>query len=417
MTTKRQRSPGSVALPGARGFSGRRSGIVFAWLCISLVGLILAVGASVEVGKLTVIRGKMQHAADLSALAGVVVGHDETSEEAWHLAANLYRDNLTGGTTNVSVALVEYLNEAGVSPSPNGAVFMVGDTTLRVRHPYRDAKTDALGWPAEQLFEVRTERRVKTPLFGPVGMDNALVRTRAVAFLDIDKSGQMAVFAREDGPAAQAFTWTGSGGVIGGYVHSNSGVKIGGSDHRVTGHVAYVTGQTVTGTGTTVEEGFRQSYVRDYPFRLTADTFGTPDYVVNGKLTVTRSNTVMRPGYYRVHGDVSISSTGLVAEGVTIVADGVITVSATDSTFTPALLDTVFVSLDNRRPYSISVSASGGSVTGLIFSPFGVVKYTGTDHNVVEGALVGEEVQISGTDFTLQPKDGEWNNGRAKLVQ
>jgi hypothetical protein len=402
-----------------RGNSSSNSpGVLAVVLALTLLVLIVCVGASVEVGRLASQRSRMQNACDMSSLAAALAAYTAADPETWQVAARYYSDNLTSGSAGLPVRLERTDTVQGTPDAPNAAVYSVGDTTLEIRHPFRDSYTDAQGWDPARLVAMEATRTVPDPLFGGATVNRSVARARSVALLEIGGQGNMAIFAyRNRGSEEQVLTWTGSGGTVDGWVHSNNSVGLSGPGHHCTKWVEYVGRRSVADGAGGIERGFRVSHVQAYPLGLSVADLGQPDHEIAGDFRVSGTNQRVPPGYYRVHGQVDISGRGHTVAGVTFVADGPIVVAVSDSLFSADRENILFWTLDATRPVSLDIAGSGGSFIGLALAPSGNIRYSGSQRNTLQGALIGDTVTLTGTDFVIYGRGQGWGSVHARLVR
>ena len=50
---------------------------------------------------------------------------------------------------------------------------------------------------------------------------------------------------------------------------------------------------------------------------------------------------------------------------------------------------------------AIDMSGSGGSWTGFIIAPNGQIKVAGSSNLSIQGSIIGDRVQVSGSDFSI----------------
>ncbi len=344
-------------------------------------------------------KSRLQAAADLASLAAAAICANADDDAVWLSAARHFRDAFWAGSPSApQLEAGDYINDPDAPTQPNGRIFQIGPLQIAVRHPYADDYTNSKSLPPAQLVCVVARRPIDLPLAAIFGIGRVPVRCRAVAY-SRKGSGRLAIFAKRQS-SLWSFKWTGSGGLIIGNVHANGTIKFTGSDHHCTGWMEYVGSTDITGSGHVVEGGFIESPVKEYPINITPEDLQPYDYVIDGDLELD-SGDVLAPGVYYVKGDFDVSGSGVVAENVTIIAEGSIDVTGSDHTFTAARRDVLFYSLDDAL-YAIDVAGSGGHWIGLCFAPYGGVAYTGSDQAFLEGCLIGRKVLVTGSDFRIK---------------
>jgi hypothetical protein len=417
----------------------------------ALVALIGLMALAIDVGQVLIVKEQLQRASDASALAAAT-SHDDIS----------------------SRALAFYTHNAlpGVADTPTlqgGNIYTIRNDTITITTPYSDAQTQAAGYAAADCIEVVATRRVSS-VFGPLsGAAQRTVRARAVAWRHLVAGTLPAIFGHRQGASPAGFDWSGSGGEVRGDIVTNGAVRFTGSNHICHGDVLYGYGYTITGSGNYADHWIHLPSVRDWPLTppsIGPDDFGPFDYVINGNYSLSGSNKTIPPGVYSVNGDVSISGSGHIANGVTFVATGKISVSASGGTFTAARLGTLFYSSStssvsainvsgsgttyrgsmfadgkislsgsgttvttdrtdlllysrlSTSSYALDVSGSGGSFNGTCFAPNGGIDYSGSSNHIMNGSLIADHVDSSGSGFTVIPlTNGGATHLAGKLIE
>lgn len=387
-------------------------------LCaLSMAVLLTCFGAVLDVGRLAVVKARMQARCDLAALAGAGQEQGTTNADIWDAAAGLYCANVTGGEGGLEAQFQAHVDQPGVDGSPDGATYHVGDETVTVIHPYRDAYTDDHGWDPSSLTCVKARQEVEMLFLRVVGVGPVHVVARAVA-RGVPGGGQLAIFAHRTDEDPYGFKWTGSGGEIQGNAQSNSRVWFTGSAHYCTGWVEYRYRTTISGSGHQVDGGYIEGEIEDYPVNFTPADFEPYDYIVDGKFKITGSDHTIPAGVYYVKGDVDISGSNNHASGpVTFVAEGKISVSGSGMELTAARNDTLFYTLTGDNTWDLDISGSGGRFTGLCFAPNGSIQYSGSGHNIYEGCLIGDKILVTGSDFVVHGTGGGPGKMEVSLVR
>lgn len=449
--------------------ANRRRGVIYALVIVALAVLFAAIGAAVDVGKLTLTKSRLQTYCDMAALAAATTVADSEDSQTWDTAATYYSDNIAPDSDEVAPQLVEYLSAPDIPCDPSGAEYTVGSDTVQVRHPYRDDTTDQAGYDFGYLVAVSARRTVRLPFLGVLGIGPVDVTARAVALAEPGGGGAIAIFAHRTDPDPYGFKWTGSGGLIVGNAHSNSKVKFTGSRHHCTGWIEYRYAKQIFGSNHQVDGGFREGDIEDYPI-----SFDPPpvsdfqfDFYINGDYHVTGSNHVIAPGTYYVAGDVHIDGSDHAGGPITFVAEGRIHISGSGHQFSADCNDVLFYSLwDRTTPaidisghdydfegqmiavygkvqisgsdhsfraddeevliysgyngaWAIDMSGSGGQFEGVCFAPNGAIQYSGSGHHIFRGALIADKILVTGSDFTVEGTVSAGPSGpvHARLVE
>ncbi len=427
-----------------------RCGIITVWLACALVAMIGFMALGMDVGQILVTKQQLQRACDASALA-TATGYDDI----YSPALSFYMDNALPGVTT--------------RPTSGGHTYTVGNDTLTVTTPYGDAQTQAFGYASDDCIEIVATRSVRS-LFGALsGAPVRTVRARAVAWRHLVAGGLPAIFAHRQGPTPIGFRWTGSGGETRGDIITNGSVEFTGTNHVCHGDVLYGYGYVLNGNGNYADHWRKTPAVRDWPIDrpvLSVNDFAPFDYTIVGSYKLTGSNNTIPPGVYYVQGDVSISASTTIAAGVTFVATGKIKVSGSGSSYTAARNGVLFYSTSTDGPlavdisgsnstfrgsifsagkvslsgsgttvttdrsdvliYSslvtganaIDISGSGGTFVGTCFAPGGGIDYSGSGSHIMNGSLIADHVDSTGTGFTVIPQaTGSYAHMTAKLVE
>ncbi len=235
--------------------------------------------------------------------------------------------------------------------------------------------------------------------------------------IDCETSSQVSEYALWGNSQTQNDTIKVSGGRhhIDGKVHSNNDIKIDGNDHIYDGTVEYVSSIQVNGSGHTFAETPSQSTVQSFPVSWSLEDFNNPGiegsyaaiaqaegkyYTHSGTWSISGSGEIVPSGLHYVSGDVNISGSGIQAANVTIVATGKISVSGSNSHFTPYISGlTLFSNRTTTTQDAILISGSG-SFGGTCFAPNGLISLTGSD-DIIYGSFIGNSVHVVSTDVVI----------------
>lgn len=216
--------------------------------------------------------------------------------------------------------------------------------------------------------------------------------------------------------------WTGSGNVINGNMHTNTGLRIIGEGNTLNGAVEYVTDVQVHGSTIYIPPPPHnpvQTYVGDMPMEWYMSDYddptevGTPAYnadqrgeyhYIEGDLDVNTSGTILN-GLYYVTGDIHLIGNNL-GGNATFVARGLIKMNGCDNSFT-AYCDqltffTDFEYAPNLRCVKpvISIIGTGlSSLGGVAYAPNGQISVSGS--GVMTGSFLGDSVDLAGTALTI----------------
>jgi hypothetical protein len=234
-----------------------------------------------------------------------------------------------------------------------------------------------------------------------------------------------------------------------GGIHSNDNVQVPGSDNdfgpgspdedpfTYSGNGSAFQGG---GSGNGYDPGFPAKIaVQDWPalYQLSdyepgsakALAAGSDYHYVDGDL-LAEDIVDMGDGLYYVTGNVDVADT--ITATVTIVAEGEIKVGGSDATFTPYVDDLflysalVYTGVEECDKFTVAMSGSNNSFTGIIYGPDGLVEFSGSSNTTLTGSLIGNAVRLKGSNITIiadpsyfagdsDPKLLEWPCDEARL--
>ena len=202
-----------------------------------------------------------------------------------------------------------------------------------------------------------------------------------------------------------------SGGnkTINGMAHSHANIKVRGNNTTIIGSTTAVGTISVNGSGHNI--ALQQSNAEAIPMPVYPYEYyvANATYTYNGGKTFGKGETIP-DGIHLVNGDVTVQ--GDINANITIVATGSISVKSKTVSLTYA--DTKYKVALYSKDGNISFTSNGVTVKGVIYAPSGECKVASSTSNFT-GAIVGNTVDISGQDMTLNPlDDGTENNGGAQ---
>lgn len=216
--------------------------------------------------------------------------------------------------------------------------------------------------------------------------------------------------------------WTGSGNVVNGDLHTNTGLRLIGQGNILNGAVEYVDNIHVHGSTiyipppphnpvlSNIEAMPIEWYMSDYD---DPTAVGTPAHTaaqlghyhyVNGDFDVNTSGTVLH-GLYYVTGGIHINGNNITGN-VTLVARGEIMVNGADIAFTPYCDQlTLFTDLElaaNQRCVQAVISLIGSgnsSLGGVAYAPNGQISVSGS--GTMGGSFLGDSVDLAGSNLSI----------------
>ena len=192
-----------------------------------------------------------------------------------------------------------------------------------------------------------------------------------------------------------------SGGnkTINGMAHSHANIKVRGNNTTITGQTTAVGTISMNGSGHNI--ALQQSNAEAIPMPVYPYEYyvANATYTYNGGKTFGKGETIP-DGIHLVNGDVTVQ--GDINANITIVATGSISVKSKTVNLTYA--DTKYKVALYSKDGNISFTSNGVTVKGVIYAPSGECKVASSTSSFT-GAIVGNTVDISGQDMTLNPLD------------
>jgi hypothetical protein len=389
----------------------RRRGVVAVLFMLMLVVLLLCVAFAVDMPRVMIAAQRTQDVCDAAVLAGAAVLPD-------------------------SAAAVQQVQAIAAANSPEGAKFPVaidpaqGD--VQWYGPGDNVPNYRVLGANERVLWVRARSYTRYFFLPVIGRRGMTVTRQAMALLT-RASGLACIFSKDNYEDQKNSEWgvlvNGSGATIDGRIHANGKVRFNGSGHTVTKPVEYRGQFKENGSGNDFQGGSGAGERAPYPVNYQWSDFpysyscgaikvngsgkqvpgGASRVHVQGDLTVNGSGHTFPSGTtYLVDGDVKINGSGIVLDGITIIAKGSITLngSATGTSVTPNEPGIFLISYEEgaNQP-SITFNGSGHNCTGIMFAPTGSIDFNGSGQMVYQGALIGQSVTANGSGFTVRGMD------------
>jgi Flp pilus assembly protein TadG len=362
--------------------------IIYALMLPVLLGM---VALGVDVAYVFSEKRDVQSAADLAALAGAYDLPDAASGAPAKARSFATKNGFTNGVDGVGVS---------------------------VATPYKGDN---------RKIEV-TITRVAPTFFGRVlGVASVNITARAVAYSD---PAGYALFATKTGCGAnnqEAIQWSGSTAIADGRVHSNSGIKVSGSDNSITGATTYVCDKHISGSSNTFGSGPTKTGTKTPPVSFTADDFLPCTFTIaDGKdigsdegswwESPGKSSKKLKPGIYCATGLIKLSGSDL-SGTVTLVAKGAngkVHVSGSNFNLKPYVKD-VLIYAESSQPDAAKLSGSGGTWEGVLYGPNGQVDISGSGNLAYRGMIVSSTIKLSGSNWGITRLTT--GKGKARLVE
>lgn len=386
----------------------RHSGQAVVLFALMLVALLAMVGLGIDGAYAYAQRRTQQGKADLAALAGAVDLPNNTAAKA----------------------------SAHVFSGKNGYTDGVDNTTVNATSPYRGP---ADGTPNPNKIEVVITRDLDSFFLRVIGIERYTVSARAVAYRK--QEGEYLVYAHRNNCTQnwnneENVNWSGSGNVVHGRVHSNSGLYVSGS-YNSFGETTYVCADTdgtntgkelhISGSGNTFASG--PTTVSAVPAWPTPPEYSNQswyttlgcDYSVTGDFDLTSdpqvwdTSTTLKPGLYCAFGSgakLTLSASDVTGTGVTFYSEGSISVSGSNIMLSPPtsgprakLLMAAWGGggCDQSSLPSKAIEISGTNITwnGILFAPNGQANISGSDGLTIHGSVVACSASLSGSNQQL----------------
>jgi hypothetical protein len=358
---------------------------------------------AVDGGNLYNQRRIAQNAADAAVLTGALFLAERTPQSA---------------ESGLLTAMIKVAENNGV-PDSDGVAGNAINTNLTAY--YVDAKGDRLPDPnqvgsagllpsAARGVEVITHINFNAFLAGFVGRPSLDAQSGAVAVYQPPLAcGGYAVFAdRTDGnPNTMHFSGS-SSTVIGGGLHSNSGIHLGGFTTDV-GPVEYDVNDQANLSNyvgpalTSVPHFPMPKLYKLADFQPPSGTYWTQACAAGKCFQSTHLTQIQSDGLYFVNGDVDVGN-ATTSQAVTIVATGPIKISVRPNVSFRPYIAGLFLFSTQTAPGQPAIDLGGHSPSdnprgydGILFAPNGVIKMSSQNTHEVRGAVFGWEVDFSGS--------------------
>jgi hypothetical protein len=278
-------------------------------------------------------------------------------------------------------------------------------------------------------YDAHIDTSIDTFFASLMGSDAMAVSARAMANCTPGGGSAGAVFALGDTCRSvygkRQIDLSGSSQNIYGGIHSNDDIHVGGSNNDLGGGngnpptdpVTYVSVFDEGGSGNSVDPLYPQQVAP----RTAPVSFGLADYDTGGAAAQTAAAAGQ---YYRVDGDIDgtfIQSNGdglyyatgditldvTVDLDVTLVAEGVIEVSASNSILDPYIDNLLlyganpYTGIERCDKFVVSIGGSSSAWSGIIYGPHGLVELNGSSTTTFTGSIISYAVRFNGSDLTV----------------
>ncbi len=369
-------------------------GIATITVAISMVVLIGIAALAIDGSNLYRERSDVQNAADLAAYAAAY-------------------DACIGGSDPAAVGMAQAVANGFDNSDPDVSVAVAEESG---------------GWRAT------ITSTVDGYFSNALGASDLDATATALATCTSSETSLPAVFAGGRCSSGHVMDWSGSVNVVGGGLHSNDDIKMGGSDNTVDGTVTYVTGSDISGSGNSFSGGLSSTTWQNWPIELTPSDFlpgglvetavGSGNYhFTNGEFDL-KSNVA--DGVYVARQGIKMGDSNFSAK-VTLVTlprnnqedKGTIEISGSNVDLEPYYQDVLIFSNyfkgGKDYPYSpppysdppecgnpaVKIAGSNNAWEGLIFAPRGMIEISGGNNSTLQGSIFGHNVKFNGSDITI----------------
>lgn len=358
----------------------KEEGAVLVTVTFSLVALLLLSALALDIGLVMVARRAAQNAADHAALSA-----------AW---ADCQSEDPTAAAQ-----------------------------TATIRNNYA-APDLTLTEPTSGEWNAEVKDDVSLSFAQIIGLSTLTVKADAAATCTVISGALTSIFALGD----TCSTWgkdqidvSGSNQRIYGGVHSNDGIRIGGSTNDFgptnppVDEVTYVSYFNDGGADNLFDTG----YPRSIGTQSSPVSFALANYRPgSGRAMAAGSEYYYRDGdidgsYIESRGDGLYYSTGnikldkTITARVTLVAEGVIEISASNQDLDPYVDSLLafgaypYTGVEQCDKFVVSMGGSTNDWTGIIYGPNGLIEFNGSTNTTVSGSLIGFSVRLNGSNITI----------------
>jgi hypothetical protein len=360
-------------------------GQVLALFAVLLIGMMWLAALGIDGAQMMLRHREMQSTADLATLAGA--------------------RSLAEGTTDATSRACAVVIANGYTCPGQGVVTFPGALQIRV----------TITAPVDTFF---------LRVFG-INTVTAAAPARAMGIPPV-AGGGYAIFAGRSGCSSSpelTLDWSGSTIRVIGAVHSDGGIKMGGSSNTVTGPTTYVCSpfnpgsNTFTPPATTTTDQPYPHPPSGYDYNVPTSTDFPCTFTQNGDWDLPGG--ALAPGVYcqtSTSGVLKLASTA--SGNVTFISRGKIDISASSSNLTPYTKG-VLMYANQTGDAVIKVAGSNMNWAGYVYAPNGQIEYSGSTNNTLSGSIVGDRVKLNGSSLTIDASGlgGETLPAEIRLVE
>jgi Flp pilus assembly protein TadG len=316
-----------------------------------------ALGFGIDIGYIVVQKHKLQNTVDLVAL---------------------------GASQDVTINKGQVISTAIDIAKVNG----VSASELKINFPYAGNNNKV---------EVEATRKVNLFFLPILGFSDKTITVRAVAekkqktiIATTSKVFEYAVFS---GSANSTMTMRGNGSTITGHLHSNDSVRIMGNDHVIDGNVTAPNG--VQKFNTNVKGSVNGSSPQVPMVQVDFNAYAAQARKTYNTSQHFQDTTI--EGITVVNGDVQINGGAVKGKGILLVT-GNLQISGQGLKYQSS--DSMLAIYVKGN---VQITATGTVIDGVLYAPNGNIKIAGSG-NKFNGALIGNSVEWAGNDIAISGK-------------
>lgn len=255
----------------------------------------------------------------------------------------------------------------------------------------------------------------------------------AVAFCQFHRVGGRAALFGDSTRCENTVEWSASGTVVQGGVHSNRDLRISGASNRVEGPVTFVEGlqapvgrvNFIPGAPENPSQIDRQPLPLDYNLldyapggsaaalaaaegRYTSSSGSIDANWLADRGRLETGTGRLAPGLYYAAGDIDLSSSPLIGEGVTLVAGGQISLSGNEHRLSPYMDGLLLLSKMERvggarcNSPVIRLAGSQHQWAGVIYAPEGAITLDGATAVGLKGGIFADSIRLAGSTIEIR---------------
>lgn len=403
--------------------STNEQGQAIVLMAFTMIGMLAFLALAIDGGNTLTERRRAQNAADSAVLAG---------------ARTLWIQRTTGNEFETS--LLQSINSAAEANGIEDSDAIPGNhVNNNVQAIYTDREGVDLPGPIEvgalgviprgaEGIRIIARREFHGYFSNMIGHPILAADAGATAVIIPPKGcGNFAIYAGCTGDCQQNVldVTESSFNIIGGGIHSNADIHIGGGGQGINiydGFIEYVTECQGCDTKVTIVNGAQPTQVQpssmpelweisDFqPTGSAANQAGAQYYYVNGDL----DELINGDGLYYVSGNIELHEP---VGNVTLVAEGTIKITGSANVHTFRQQWPIFFSnSSNSQQGAVQISGSDALWTGFVYAPNGLVSISAASNSTLQGAIYANEVDLAGAQAGINYDPAFCPPTRARVI-